>query len=274
MVAFWLSFSCWQSSHCSGSTGGEEDHTSPPAPPPWQHQPYPPIWEPLPIKVIRQPATGALHFIRDGEKTNSWQRNTRRKKKTPTKQTWADFQTITTGMPSQNLARVQRPLREWCSATQRKQIHQVPTLVPPLSLSVVGLYHSAAEGDLDLWASLFAIHLVLQCSVGMDSLCVFFSSTDACQRPGLALCRAGPNASIIAPRGKRGLYLSTAEWAKDYSGTPRGKTGPMKSRANHWTFYSKPRLRQRCEEGREEPNTPRSKHPPHSARFVNTSGQT
>lgn len=145
---------------------------------------------------------------------------------------------------------------------------------PPLSLSVVGLYHSAAEGDLDLWASLFAIHLVLQCSVGMDSLCVFFSSTDACQRPGLALCRAGPNASIIAPRGKRGLYLSTAEWAKDYSGTPRGKTGPMKSRANHWTFYSKPRLRQRCEEGREEPNTPRSKHPPHSARFVNTSGQT
>lgn len=136
MVAFWLSFSCWQSSRCSGSTGGEEDHTSPPAPPPWQHQPYPPIWEPLPIKVIRQPATGALHFIRDGEKTNNWQRNTRRKKKTPTKQTWADFQTITTGMPSQNLARVQRPLREWCSATQRKQIHQVPTLVPPpLSLS-------------------------------------------------------------------------------------------------------------------------------------------
>lgn len=135
MVAFWLSFSCWQSSRCSGSTGGEEDHTSPPAPPPWQHQPYPPIWEPLPIKVIRQPATGALHFIRDGEKTNSWQRNTRRKKKPPTKQTWADFQTITTGMPSQNLARVQRPLREWCSATQRKQIHQVPTLVPPPSLS-------------------------------------------------------------------------------------------------------------------------------------------
>lgn len=30
MVAFWLSFSCWQSSRCSGSTGGEEDHTSPP----------------------------------------------------------------------------------------------------------------------------------------------------------------------------------------------------------------------------------------------------
>lgn len=54
----------------------------------------------------------------------------------------------------------------------------------PSPLTAVGLYHPAAGGDLDLRASLCAIHLVLQCWEWIERVCVLlFAAVDYCM-PG------------------------------------------------------------------------------------------
>lgn len=95
----------------------------------------------------------------------------------------------------------------------------------PSPLTAVGLYHPAAGGDLDLRASLCAIHLVLQCWEWIQCVCVCFCLqqwTTACQAPGLA---PQPNASVIVLQGKWGLCPSTAEHAKGRVGGRGGAGG-------------------------------------------------